>query len=57
MAEKHEKPTTQDISKIARDFGFSLKEEEEEIYSKLLSGIIHTCKAIEELPELKPVVR
>ena len=42
MAEKHEKPTTQDISKIARDFGFSLKEEEEEIYSKLLSGIIHT---------------
>ena len=57
MAAEHEKPTTQDISKIARDFGFNLKEEEVEIYSKLLSGIIHTCKAIEELPELKPVVR
>ena len=36
MAKEHEKPTTQDISKIARDFGFNLKEEEVEIYSKLL---------------------
>ena len=57
MTEEHKKPTTQEISKIARDFGFMINEEEVEIYSKLLSGIIHTCKAIEELPELKPDVR
>ena len=54
MIDKHKKPTKQEISEIAIDFGFRLKEEEVEIYSKLLSGIIHTCKAIDELSELKP---
>ncbi len=54
MIDKHKKPTKQEISEIAIDFGFRLKEEEVEIYSKLLCGLIHTCKAIDELSELKP---
>ena len=36
MLKKHKKPTKQEISEIATDLGFRLKEEEVEIYSKLL---------------------